>query len=127
MPEQALLRELPLQLRGEAVNCFLESVFKGLEVFRYQRRDVLTLLASCLHPHTTLPGHNLSREGSPADRLWILQKGLSSSSCSGLVQSPPWLIFQCPTPHVFCTVIPCWAEASPILPGTIHDQKLSCA
>ncbi|KAK9842771.1 hypothetical protein WJX74_002162 [Apatococcus lobatus] len=75
VPEQSLLNELPLQLRGEAVNCFLDSVFKGLEVFRHQRPDVLTLLASCLHPHTTLPGHNLSREGSIADRLWILQSG----------------------------------------------------
>lgn len=77
VPEQALLRELPLQLRGEAVNCFLESVFRELGVFQNQRQDVLTLLASCLHPHTTLPGHNLSREGSPADRLWILQKGVA--------------------------------------------------
>ena len=75
VPEQSLLNELPLQLRGEAVNCFLSGVFEKMEVFRHQRKEVLTLLASCLHPHTTLPGHNLSRQGSPADRLWILQTG----------------------------------------------------
>ena len=82
VPEQSLLNELPLQLRGEAINCFLDSVFRGLAVFQNQRHDVLTLLASCLHPHTTLPGHNLSREGSPADRLWILQTGEASAGCS---------------------------------------------
>ncbi len=54
---------------------FLKDVFGQLEVFRHQRSNVLTLLASCLHPHTTLPGHNLSRQGSAADRLWILQAG----------------------------------------------------
>ena len=75
VPEQALLSELPLHLRGEAVSCFLDSVFRQLEVFQHQRHQVLTLLASCLHPHTTLPGHNLSRQGSVADRIWILQSG----------------------------------------------------
>ncbi|KAK9832375.1 hypothetical protein WJX74_008047 [Apatococcus lobatus] len=75
VPEQALLNELPGALKGEMVDFFLRATFQDIDVFRKQRPEVLTMLACCLHPHTTLPGHNLSRQGSRAEKIWILQSG----------------------------------------------------
>ena len=112
VPEQALLNELPGTLKGEMVDFFLRATFQDIDVFRNQRPEVLTMLACCLHPHTTLPGHNLSRQGSRAEKIWILQSGKANEA--HIQHHPP------PPPQVGVVQIagPSWAST------TIHRQAM---
>lgn len=73
--ENALLDELPLDLKRDIIYNATKKLMENINIFRQVDKATRKLLAGRLRPITVLPGHELVRQGEIADSLFMLEEG----------------------------------------------------